>query len=168
MAVWRTEVTEMPSSQDLAVWNHLVQAHEDFARISTEFLTGNIDRVALIRYALRSGHGKHTAIYALQSLRQTELQELFVELVTYASSAHGAIGAIREAILSLPRDWVLDRLEAVAEPLLVGGTYDEYRRLLELYQLLDPVLTQNLAMRAVQHPDPDIQEAGMDFLNQRD
>lgn len=157
-------MTEMPNNQDLAVWNRLVQTHQDFARVSTEFLTGNIDRVALIRYAMHSGHGKHTAIFMLQSLRQTELQDLFGELVTHASAAHGAIGAIREAILSLPREWVLARVEAVAEPLLVDGTYDEYRRLLELYELLDPALRQDLAMRAVQHPDPDIQEAGQDFL----
>ncbi len=164
MAVWRTKVTEMPTTQDLAVWNRLVQTHEDFAQASTEFLAGNSDRVALIRYALSSGHGKHTAIYTLRSLKDTDLQALFSELVSLASSAHGALEAIREAILSLPREWVLARVEAVAEPLLADGTYDEYRRLLELYELLDPVLTHKLAARAVQHPDPDIQEAGQDFL----
>lgn len=154
----------LPLTQDMVVWNRLVHTHQDFALASTEFLTGNINRVALIQYALSSGHGKYTAIYMLRSLKESDLQALFSELVFYASSAHGALGAIREAIMLLPREWILARVEAVAEPLLVDGTYDEYRRLLELYELLDPALVHKLAMRAIQHPDPDIQEAGQDFL----
>jgi len=154
---------ELPNAQDLAIWNRLVQSHEAFALASAEFLMGQVDRVAVLRGALR-GPGKHTAIYMLRSLKQSELKELFADLVFHASYAHGAIGAVRDAILSLPRDWVLSRIEDVAESLLTEGTYDEYRRLLELYVLLDPTLARRLAERAAQHSDADIQEAGQDFL----
>lgn len=155
----------MESTNDpaLSVWNRLVQSHKAFSEASREFLTGSFDRVVVIRNAL-GGHDKHTAIYVLRSLKPSELQELFDILVFHASYSHGAIGSIRDAILSLPRDWVLARIEEVAEPLLANGTYDEYRRLLELYALLDPTLTRRLAERAVQDPDPDIREAGEDFL----
>lgn len=155
----------MESTNDLAlsVWSRLVQSHKAFSEASREFLSGSFDRVIVIRNAL-GGHDKHTAIYVLRSLKPSELQELFDILVFHASYSHGAIGSIRDAILSLPRDWVLARIEEVAEPLLTNGTYDEYRRLLELYTLLDPMLTQRLAERAVQNPDPDIREAGEDFL----
>jgi hypothetical protein len=46
----------------------------------------------------------------------------------------------------------------------VNGTYDEYRRFLELYIEIDTELTKKLAMRAIQSPDFDIREAGEDFL----
>lgn len=158
---------EMPNVEELVIWDRLVQSHQAFALASMEFLTGNVNRVALVRYGLRTGHGRHTAIYMLRSLKQIELQELFDDLMFCVSHGHGAVDAIREVILSLPREWVLARIEAAAEPLLIDATYDEYRRLLELYELLDPVLTQKLAMRAMQHWDPDIREAGEDFLKQQ-
>lgn len=153
---------ESSSARDLAIWARLVKSHEAFALASMEFLEETADRITVLRGALR-GHGKHTAIWMLRSLQQSELQDLFDDLVVQASYAHGAIGAIRDAILSLPREWVISNIEGVAEPLLVDGTYDEYRRLLELYALLDPALTKRLAERAIQHSDPDIQEAGRDF-----
>lgn len=152
-----------PDPQALAVWNQLVQSHEGFAIASTDFLTGSIDRVAVIRYAL-NGHGKSTAMYMLRSLKQSERMELFDDLIFHASYSHGGIGAIREAILTMPHDWVMARIEGTSEPILANATYDEYRRLLELYSLLDPALTRRLAERAIAQPDPDIKEAGYDFL----
>ncbi len=81
-----------------------------------------------------------------------------------AGFSHGSIRTVRELILSLPRDLVLGRIEQETEPLLREGTYDEYRRFLELYEHLDERLTANLARRAASHPDADIREAGEDYL----
>ena len=153
-----------PSSDDIAVWNRLVESHNAFAMASREFLAEGVDRVRLMHSALR-GKDRATAIYMLRHLRVSELQQLFDDLVFQASYAHGAIGAIREAILSLPREWVLGNIEQVAEPLLQDGTYDEYRRLLELCIELDRDLTYRLARRAVEQTDEDIREAGKDFLD---
>jgi len=147
----------------MIVWNRLVHDHEAFALTSTDFLTGDIDRVAVIQSALQ-GRGKQTAFYMLRSLNQSDLQGLFEELVFHASYAHGALMVVRDSILALPREWVLARIEVIAEPLLASGTYEEYRRLLELYALLDPLLTQRLAERAINHPHLDVQEAGHDFI----
>ena len=97
-------------------------------------------------------------------LTNPEKLELFDTLVYLASSGHGAIGRVREILLSLPRDWVLTRIEDAAEPYLRDGTYDEYRRFLELYERLDRRLMLKLAQRAAAHSDPDIQEAGQDYL----
>lgn len=65
----------------------------------------------------------------------------------------------------MSREWVLFNIEQTAEPLLAEGTYDEYRRLLELYLELDPKLTLKLAQRAKKHGDNDVREAGIDFIN---
>ena len=104
------------------------------------------------------------ALYVLPYVKAPELMQLFSELVFLASFGHGAIGTVRQAILSLPREWVLARMEQEAEPLLRDGTYDEYRRFLELYELMDMELTLKLARRAAAHADDDIREAGEDFL----
>jgi hypothetical protein len=85
--------------------------------------------------------------------------------VFLASFSHGSIQAVRKLILSLPRDWVLSRIEEVAEPILRSGDYDEYRRLLELYFELDRELASRLAARARAQEDEDVREAGEDFLD---
>ncbi len=105
-----------------------------------------------------------TAFEVFPYLNLTERMRLYGDLVFLASFAHGSIQAVRHLILSLPHDWVLQTLEQEAEPLLRGGTYDEYRRFLELYELLDRDLTLRLARRAAAHSDPDIREAGEDYL----
>lgn len=128
-----------------------------------EFLVEDLNRVKLLKVKLKSADAK-MAVVMLEHLDSRELEGLLSELVFLAASTHWAVQRVRDAILRLPRKWVLPRVEAIAEPLLAEGTYDEYRRLLELYVLLDPALTQRLAERAVQHPDPDIREAGEDFL----
>jgi hypothetical protein len=163
MANGITAMAQRLGEKDLVLWSRLVQYHEAFALASMESLDGKVDRVAVIRQALQSP-SKQTAVYLLRSLRQSELQELFDDLVFQASYSHGSIQAIRDAILSLPRDWVVLRIEDVVEPLILDGTDDEYRRILELYAALDPTLVRRLAQRAANRPDPDIREVGEDFL----
>ncbi|MDX1945770.1 MAG: hypothetical protein SFU86_10270 [Pirellulaceae bacterium] len=95
--------------------------------------------------------------------------ELFPDLVHLASWQHGLIQSARDAIRRLPRAWVLARIEAEAEPLLAGSSeqaqFEEYRRLLELYeQLGDSALIRRLAERAAAHHDEDVREAGQDTL----
>lgn len=152
------------SEKDITVWRRLVDSHKAFALALRDFLSGDIDRVALMRNALR-GEGRLTAIYVLSHLTVSELQQLFSELVFLASFSHGPIQAVRNAILSLPREWVIVHIEETAEPFLLSGTYDEYRRLLELFIDLDRDLALRLAHRAAAHPDHDIKEAGEDFLS---
>jgi hypothetical protein len=132
-------------------------------RERSAFLAGEVDRVALLRRELR-GSERTTALAIAAWLPSDELRLLLPELVYLASFSHGGTSPARELILSLPRDLVLRQIEALTEPLLRDGTYDEYRRFLELYQLLDRDLMLSLARRAAAHEDPDIREAGEDFL----
>ena len=151
------------SKDDLVVWDRLVQSHKTFSTTLRDFLDADVDRVGLVRRSLR-GKDRSTAVYLLRSLSISELQELFGDLVFLASFSHGAIHTIRDTILCLPQEWVLGKIEDVAEPLLSDGTYDEYRRLLELYIELDYDLALRLAQRAAGQQDEDIREAGEDFL----
>jgi len=145
------------------VWRRLTVAYNAYRMAMREFSAPSVDRVGMLKTALR-GAERNVAMDMLRYLDICELEGLFEELVFLASFSHGAIQHIRNQILRLPHEWVLSRIEGVAEPLLADGTYDEYRRLLELYALLDPGLTRRLAERAMRHSDPDIKEAGQDFL----
>jgi hypothetical protein len=146
------------------IWKRLVKSFTDYSLAFEDFSRANDkDRVGIMKEALH-GKDRQIALMMLQHLSQKELIQLFNELVFFASFAHGSIQYIRNIILGLPRDWVLQNIEAYAEPLLTEGTYDEYRRFLELYIVLDNELTLRLAQHATVHSDPDIREAGEDFL----
>ncbi len=149
---------------DRALWAAVVESKGRFTATRAAFMTGATDRVAVVRAALGTASQRGTALRVLRLFSVAERQDLFDELVRLASVGHADVALSREAILSLPRDWVLANVDAHAEPLLRDGTDEEYRRLLELYVLLDPDLTRRLATRAAAHHDEDVREAGEDFL----
>jgi hypothetical protein len=150
------------SERDRVIWQELNEAFRAFTQASMTFMAEGVNRVALLRAGFHSGN-RACALRMATVLKKAELQQLLDELV-WLSLDHGFALAARELIVSLPREWVLARIETIAEPYLRDGTYDEYRRILELYSLLDDNLTHRLARRAAAHTDPDIQEAGNDFL----
>lgn len=121
------------------------------------------DKTDQLKIRLRSGD-RVNAIVELPSLTNEELQELFPELIFLSSFIHGQIQDVRNAVLRLPNEWLLEHIEKTSEPILKNGDYEDYRRLLELYNLIDPKLTRKLAERATANSDPDIKEAGDDFL----
>ena len=144
-----------------ALWDRLVESRGAYAIASRDFLA-RTDRIEKLRESLR-GKDRFAALSVARSLSDGEKQQLFPEWVYLASWGHGAIQSVRDLILALPREWVIANIHSEAEPYLANGTYEEYRRFLELYQLLDPGLTTNLAARALSHSDPDGREAGRDF-----
>jgi len=158
-------MTDQENASDARVWRTLVQASAAYMQAQMDFFSEGIDRVAILKEALTDlRKGRLTAIAMLRLMQPEELGRLLEQLVFLASFSHGAIQAVRDAIARVPREKVLGEIEAIAEPLLNAGTYDEYRRLLELYSLLDSDLALRLARRASMHTDADISEAGRDFL----
>lgn len=151
------------SQHDIEIWQRLVESEKEFYAASHAFLKGDVDRVSLMKEKLYSREN-NTAYYFLPYLETEEVLQLFDVLVPLASTGHSNIKRVRDAILSLPHDWVIRNISPLAEPLLVDGTDDEYRRFLELYSELDKDLARELAHRAIQHADPHIREAGEDFL----
>lgn len=144
-------------------WERISSSYKQFYLALQDFLAIGVDRVGLIKSHL-NGKERQTAIFLLSYLSEDEITQLFDDLIYLSSFSHGSIQSIRKIIKSLPRDWVLTNIEKSAEPILLKGDYDEYRRLLELYIELDYSLTLRLATRAVYHEDQDIKEAGEDFI----
>lgn len=99
------------------IWNQVSSNYKAFAQALREFLAEDIDRIGIMKKALMD-KDRHTAIYLLQYLSQTEQIQLFPELVFLTSFSHGAVGTVRQVILSLPREWVLEYIEQNAEPYL--------------------------------------------------
>jgi len=153
-------------------WDRVVQ---NFVRPDTEaaayeeFFRPDVDgviRYALIRNALRlpGGENRATALALLERMPVEEKKALFPELIQLARSAHGPVGKVREILLSLPREWVLARIDAEVEPILRNEEYEDYWMFLELFERLDPGRAVALARRAALHADPDIRELGLELL----
>ncbi len=118
----------------------------------------------LVRARLRDPAERTAALSVAALLPVEKRQELLDELLTLASFGHSLTGEARRVILSLSQDWLLATIQTRAEPFLRLDDHEEYRRMLELFSLIDRDLTLRLAQRAVQHVDPDIREAGEDFI----
>lgn len=78
-------------------------------------------------------------------------------------SGIGRILAGREQVLALPRTFVLENIEAESAALLDLDDEWEYRRLLELADLLEPALVQRLVARGLTSRNPEVVEAATDF-----
>lgn len=124
----------------------------------------DIDQIAI----LREGVAKNwlSFLRVVRDLSIEQRQQLFPELVELALTLHGGVLEVRAAIYSIPREWVMERIELEVDRVLAQPLSEdsEYRRALEFYRDIDEGLTRKLAQRAQQHPDPYIQEAGNDFI----
>lgn len=120
------------------------------------------NRLALIREALSLRQGNHRAI-GLQlaaGLADDDKKELFPDFMQLARAAHGPIGFVRAWIASLPRAWVLERIDPHVEAILRDEEYDDYWMMLELLEHIAPDKAAKLAKRARAHKNPEIRELG--------
>ena len=69
----------------------------------------------------------------------------------------------RQAVLALPGEWVVANIERVVAAGLDLSDDWHYRRLLELYSLLDRALVHRLVEVGLSSEDPEIAEAPRDF-----
>jgi len=139
----------------------LVSGFWAYTKALGKFLSEGVDRVGIVRELMRED--RVVALKIAEYLNESEHKQLF-DLWVGGASHHKYVQVYRKFILALPRDWVLERVEAVAEPYLINGDMEEFRRYLELYLLLGEELTRKLAQRALAHSDPDVIEAGQDFI----
>jgi len=156
-------MSELLRDIDTSAWNRLAEAEDAWYRATQEFLGHDIRRVPILRRAIKSGNAR-LALGVANALPVSEKMALFSLFVMVASEGTGLVQIARDIIASLPREWVLDRINEEAEPYLKDGTDWEFRRFLERYCELDSGLAINLARRAAAHPDAEVREAGEEFL----
>jgi hypothetical protein len=73
----------------------------------------------------------------------------------------------RHGITAVPRPWVREHIEEVAGQTLNLEDEWEYRRLLEVCQMLDPQLLRHFVERGLASPDEYVREAAEDFSGTR-
>ena len=102
----------------------------------------------------------------IEQLEFTQGREILSEFIELACQCQNIrnIELGRAGIWALPKNWVLDYIEEVAEPMLQQNDEWEYLRLFEVYWHIDESLVKRLAMRCLDCCDSEIQELGKDCL----
>jgi|SRR5579859_3570715 len=145
------------------LWSEIVEADKRLWVALQAFLAGDrSERLEILRSGLRAELG--TALQVLGRVPSDELEDMLPELVQLAGAVHRHLWQVRTLILSLPKEKLLARIEALAEPILASGDEQEYCRFLEMYLQIDGALTERLAKKAASSNDPGIREAGLSFL----
>ncbi|MGH7139955.1 MAG: hypothetical protein ACREHD_29805 [Pirellulales bacterium] len=131
-----------------------------------DFLGAGVDRIGMLRDALRrpGGNNRAAALVLLRKMTSNEQQQLLPELVQLARAAHGPVAEVRKIIASLPREWALPRIDAEIARLLDEENYDDYWMLIELLAELDRDRAVKLARRAAESADADVRELGLEKL----
>jgi hypothetical protein len=102
---------------------------------------------------------------AVTALPAAQADRVVAEILSCACQAtHASLIELgREAAASLPRQWLMEQIERVADRTLNYDDEWEYRRLLELYKHLDDALLSRLVHRGINSKNSEIAEAAGDF-----
>ena len=146
-------------------WHKLVESETVYIENRQNFVRDCTNKIAIFQKALHTPTERGTALRLIEYLKTEERQLLFDDLVDLASVSHSDIQLCRQAILGLPKSWLIENIETSTAQILKNGTDEEYRRLLELYIEIDLGLAGRLAKQALEHQDPDVCEVGEDFDN---
>lgn len=157
------EVNQQISEEDLSLWREFIKAANAFAKARGDLCRQSSSLVGLVRAGLNEPSERPAALRLVPFLKEEERKELFSDILAIASFVNGMTDYARDLILDFPKDWLMANIEEPAERLLSYG-YEEYRGIWEIYIRLDHSLATRLALRAADNPDPDIKEAGDDFL----
>ncbi|SRR5712692_1943200 len=151
------------------IWQRLLEADAEVWRAQNELFTRcQPNLIEILRAGLHSPNERQTAFRVASLIHDGEQRKaLFTDFLRLACEPTyvPTITAARRAILSLPREWVLEKVEVEAAKVLDWDDDWIHRRFLELCSLLDRDLTMRAARKAATHQNPDIKEAGDDFMN---
>ena len=156
-----------PTEECKAAWKRLVEADAAAYVAQYELFTTCGDSILeIVRAGFINPEERTTAFRIAALLKDEQREALLPDLVSLACEPTYAPTIInaRRAILALPKEWVLKHMAPSIERILKSEDDWEYRRLLELCSLLNRDLTLKIATIAASHQNPDIREAGTDFL----
>jgi hypothetical protein len=99
------------------------------------------------------------------NLDEGTASQLLSHLLELACRAQhvGNIQIGRQYLQAIPRAWLLDHIEPLAEGLIASGDDWEFRRLLELYEMLDVKLLKALVSRGQSSGHELVREAAQEF-----
>lgn len=141
------------------LWQRVIDSHQHYSQSFHDFVTSRSDKIKVLRKALR-GNDRHLALRTVPLLTVAEKKALLPEWVDLARAAHGPYQIAWNVIESLPRQWVLKRIEKQVNAILASDVETDYWMFLQLFSKLDLSLKQKLAQRAACHANSEIRELG--------
>lgn len=145
-------------------WARLLEVRKEYHSLLGSMLATDRRKVVeLTNESLLKPDERYVALSVAQSFTSDELKSIFKNLVSTASWAHAHTQTARDLVLKIPRDWVLQNIQPVIDPILQTNDPDEFRRMMELAWELDHKLLIDICQQAAHHPNPEIREAGEDF-----
>lgn len=102
----------------------------------------------------------------IEKAKDENSDKIILHLIDLACNAQNIanINIGRYFLQITSKDWLMKRLERLIKSFLENGDYWNYIRALELLSTIDKSLTKEIATKAIQHKDLEIQEVGKDFL----
>jgi hypothetical protein len=163
----------LPSTEDSRrLWESLIAAHNKYISIRMKLFASGADIVTLVKSGLLKPSERHEALTIAGLLNEPRKREAFAELVWTASWDNGSVQMARQVIDTIDRDWVLEHLPAVVQPVLdrADGAHphsdrQEYGHMIDLLARYGSPYLDEVLARALAHPDADVREYAEDFRN---
>jgi hypothetical protein len=147
-------------------WLRYTRARDEAETLRYELLISEVEHIAGVLHAALNDPRQR--LYSLEMISQVqpELRKEFLpDLLDLASFLGPHTFRAREIILSFPRDWLLANIASAVAPVLQRGGDEEYRRIIELFLMIDNELARKLVLRATTHEDAEVRAVGRDFLS---
>lgn len=156
----------MSDAEHDEMWKRLLKAEHEHAIFVSGALLLSSDLARDFEQAITGVNFRREALRILILRDDAKLsQALFHVLVDQASVGHSDIDIVRLAIGAMPRRWVLDHIEPIADEVLAKAVDDEeWKRLIELFHVLDEGLARRLIARALIHDDEEVRDFARDAL----
>lgn len=150
-------------SLDENIWKSLIKAENDYEQARWYFFKHSYSVLSTLRKALHIPQERGTALRLIKYINIKDHKALLNDLVELASVGHSDIQLVRDVILSLPKEWLIENIETPISKVLNNGGDEEYRRLIELCISIDNSLVEKLSKQALEHSNEDVREVGKDF-----
>ena len=150
-------------SNDEQLWADFCAAESAFYDARMALVRGAQDLQSLISGALQTPSQRGSALRLLEILSEDKIRPHFASLVDLASVGHSDIGLCRSVIFRIEREWLVANIEPHVVMILKNGGEEEFRRIAELYKLLNADLLDAHLKRCAVHVNSDVREIVADF-----
>ncbi len=150
-------------SNDEQLWADFCAAESAFFDARMALVCGAQDLPSLISGALKTPSQRGPALRLLEILPEDKIRQHLASLVDLASVGHSDVGLCRSVILRIERDWLVKNIDPHIVEILKNGGEEEFRRIAELYKLLNADLLDTHLKRCAVHVNSDVREIAADF-----